>query len=392
MRTQLPSARWDVLAGLRFVLAFIVLISHLHLFYAQFAWINEVFRFSAFTAVLCFLVISGYSISHSVANGTQGFYRRRFLRIYPLYLCALVATVAHQLLVPGGIHQINVPNLLGNVFFLQTFLVMPLVSNEVVWTLAVEVGCYLAAPLLCLAALSAGLFAAYPHTHWRVNYYAFNLHGEALLFLGWAWLAGFIFYRHRESQSSALYLLAAMVGLTTLNNMFTGPYQHFTILLTVLCLAGGGNFSMPAPIQKMLRFSGDLSFPLYLIHMPIFLACMSFHASIPVMLAASVGGAMLAMLIEPWLRSSMKNALDAGAELQAVIPNAVRPALVALRSRTWSLRSVWPESCARRRLRWRCFAPAPTHRPWRERSSGEGVEGSLVRAVECDAVIVLREV
>jgi peptidoglycan/LPS O-acetylase OafA/YrhL len=86
-------ASWELLALIRFLLAAIVMVSHSGttvLANPLFRWIAD---FGAFTAVLAFLILSGYSIGHSYDRKADGFYRRRLLRIYPMYALAISYSV-----------------------------------------------------------------------------------------------------------------------------------------------------------------------------------------------------------------------------------------------------------------------------------------------------------
>ena len=172
--------QWKILGGLRFLLAFIVVCGHLFRFAPKDNAINRFFisgaEFDAVAAVICFLIISGFSIAHSIISKPEGFYFRRVVRIYPLYISAMVLT-----LVPfwfagpviqaydGQFNQPGLANFIANLFFLQTFFADQLSGNGPLWTLAVEVFFYLLAPvfvrmrswmLLLLVLISAVGFAS----------------------------------------------------------------------------------------------------------------------------------------------------------------------------------------------------------------------------------------
>lgn len=85
--------QWPVLGGLRFFLAWVVLCSHLRHSVPAGDLLMSFQNFNNFSAVLGFLLISGFSIAHSVSKATEGFYRRRFIRVYPLYLAAIIISI-----------------------------------------------------------------------------------------------------------------------------------------------------------------------------------------------------------------------------------------------------------------------------------------------------------
>ena len=196
--------RWQVLGGLRFVLAMVVVSGHL-------SWFTPTGRpllltnLGGTSAVLGFLVISGYSIAHSLDRRPQGFYRRRVLRIYPLYAAAvLYATVPFWFVLGtmgpsvGGAYHFTVAlptagELVGNLLMAQNVACSPVGTNLLVWTLGIEAACYLAAPavrawptvvVLALLAVSAGAFGTYPRT--GLAHYGTLLFGLPLLMFAWA--------------------------------------------------------------------------------------------------------------------------------------------------------------------------------------------------------------
>lgn len=91
---------WSILAFLRFILCLIVFVGHLHAFtYIMPTTFNYIMLLGGKAAVLCFLLISGVSIGYSYLKSGDGYLKRRFLRIYPLYFFAVVATVLLQYLI-----------------------------------------------------------------------------------------------------------------------------------------------------------------------------------------------------------------------------------------------------------------------------------------------------
>jgi len=86
---------WSVLSGLRFALALIVVLGHYTLLINnkdQGFFAIEIFE--QMSAVYGFLVLSGYSIGASLERQAKGYYLRRIIRIYPLYICILIIACA----------------------------------------------------------------------------------------------------------------------------------------------------------------------------------------------------------------------------------------------------------------------------------------------------------
>jgi peptidoglycan/LPS O-acetylase OafA/YrhL len=101
-----------------------------------------------------------------------------------------------------------------------------------------------------------------------LNYYGALFHGEATLFLGWAWLLGFTYQRCRTDPASGPLLVAVAVGLCSINTVYNRPYSQLTILAVTISLVCGGNAVMYPLMKRVANFLGDLSYPLYLFHFP----------------------------------------------------------------------------------------------------------------------------
>ena len=302
---QPSGSTWDVLAGVRFALAMIVACGHLVLGGHVNPVVQAVAQGSLFVAVLCFLTISGYSIGHSLAARRDGFYRRRFLRIYPLYAVAvLYGLAAYMLSHPTRLADVR--SAVANLGFLQTFLASPAPGNGVVWTLPIEVACYAAAPALArlptavlvgLTGASAAAYAAVPHLHLAAFYGAYRW-GTPLLILAWAWLAGFLYHRHEDEPLAGLLVMSTLVGLTALNPTFCGPYAQITIVAAVTLMVVGRRIDLPAPLRATLSYAGDLSYPLYLYHMPTYaLLDLCCHRDLPYLWLTSATGVSALMLV-----------------------------------------------------------------------------------------------
>src|ERR1700728_3629007 len=84
---------WAALALARFILSIIVFFGHLvyfsHLPYAL-LWVHML---GGKAAVLGFFLISGVSVGHSYSQRATHYFKRRFLRIYPLYFWSVTFTI-----------------------------------------------------------------------------------------------------------------------------------------------------------------------------------------------------------------------------------------------------------------------------------------------------------
>ena len=281
------SQQWQILGGLRFYLASIVVCGHLFRFIPAKGIFNRALlgfgKLDAVAAVIGFLVISGYSIAHSAARQPDGYYRRRLIRIYPLYLVGVLSAVGLHLLVGPAIRVLDgeflIPNastIAGNLVFLQGFTVHPITANRPLWTLAVEVFCYLFAPLLlrldsrkllALMLISLGAYALFPKLH--LDFYSRLLWGEPVLFLAWAWLGGFALYRKQVDPTFTLLLLFAGVFALSANQIAMTRFAPFTFALSVVVLGLAARIRVPDLFARLLGYVGEISYPLYIVHLPM---------------------------------------------------------------------------------------------------------------------------
>lgn len=147
-KLKATESTWAIFAITRFLLAFVVLIHHIEIYF-DFIKGNSKLEFIASfggkASVLGFLLISGISIGHSFSIKKEGFLKRRFLRIYPLYFFAVLFTVILQYYL-GSPYQLPNSNLvsagiftsIGNLLLLQGIAVIPIIYNYPLWSLGVE--------------------------------------------------------------------------------------------------------------------------------------------------------------------------------------------------------------------------------------------------------------
>lgn len=275
---------WSLLGATRFFLAAIVAVAHLTWSLETPQRILILAKFSGLASILGFLLISGYSIANSFAQKPHGFYLRRLVRIIPLYFfCTMFSAIlpiffGNPASVPG--RQFTTPHvidLVGNLLFLQGFFFKPINTNPVVWTLSIEVFFYILTPLLAkknsifvlmLSGLSAFCFVLYGFIN--LPYYSSLLYGLNVVFLGWAWLLGF-WYFYNQSKPWSLFLIFAMgTCAIELNSKYLELLWPITWMLTCLII-GYGDLFRKQNFSNVLNIAGRASYPLYLIHIPIYL-------------------------------------------------------------------------------------------------------------------------
>jgi peptidoglycan/LPS O-acetylase OafA/YrhL len=270
-----------------FALATIVIGAHLTWFDPR-SPLTALADLSALAAVIGFLIVSGYSIAHSLQQSETGFYRRRVRRIMPLYLMALCFGFAIGR-VPGfeqWPHGLQFPapgfgELTANLFFLQVFTGKPLKTDVVVWTLAVEVVFYVLAPWIRKASarsLLVGIFmsaAAYIlYSRFMDRDFSKIAYGGNLAIFAWPWLLGFYAYANK-SRSLTPFLAFAIPILTCAlgGSRFIQAGWWLPISASAACIVYGSRVwlakgRVTVLTVKVLTVLGDISYPLYLIHLP----------------------------------------------------------------------------------------------------------------------------
>ena len=283
-------ARWEILGFLRFFLAWVVATGHLKWFITSPAPFYTCFsEFGGKAAVLGFLVVSGFSIAASLDRGSKGFYRRRFLRVYPLYFVAIFITIPLEAFLgtveaPHRTFKPSSPiDWVGNFFLLQCFVVKAITFNGVVWSLSVECFFYLLAPylyqtkdriiwLLIFFSGAVYLMSQIEHLPLLLHY----IRKLAAMRYFWAWLIGFELFRCKKvSVCIALVLFgAALVVLNQGEN--PEPLAVVAFLGSCLLVKIAPLIKVPNQLRPFMTYLGDLSYPLYLYQLPCFIALFAF--------------------------------------------------------------------------------------------------------------------
>lgn len=275
------AVNWSALAVLRFVLAWIVLAHH----YEDFVpgGLASVFaQFGGNAAVVGFLLISGFSIAASIEKRPEGFLFRRLVRIYPMYLAALLMTLAVQrYVVSTAVGEPIFPaddwaTIAGNLLLVQMFLCKALAYNGPFWSLSIEFSFYVLAPLffllprkyLWLPIVFSGLVYTLPDQPDAGLGYLLLTKFNALRYL-WAWLLGFVIYANRSRTMSVVGFGVCMVVLPQSDRDYISPVTLVTVGVSYLFLLWSQRFQVGKGLAKVFNFLGDLSYPLYLVHFPV---------------------------------------------------------------------------------------------------------------------------
>lgn len=262
-------ALWPMLGAVRFFLALVVAAAHVaqRNHFSSSWWVSMIDRLDQHAAVMAFFVISGYSIAASYAKEPNGYYRRRILRIWPLYALSILfgCATAYGTGQFSGINGMPpTAQIVQNLFFLQGWSTVAILTNLVAWSLSIEVAYYVLAPvfarisqplLLLVAVFSEILYFAYMYFFDEARTPIFMIHGRSVALMMWFWLAGFIAFR-------------------------------------------GGirpNFTAPKWLCSLGTTLGDVSYPFYLFHWPLYASLVRFN------LTMSAGSAILFAILVSWL-------------------------------------------------------------------------------------------
>jgi peptidoglycan/LPS O-acetylase OafA/YrhL len=297
---------WAALAAMRWVLASIVMMVHLR---ATFVPTNEAIDFivslGGRAAVIGFFLISGYSIAHSYGERPDGYFRRRFLRIYPLYIVAVLFTQFVVYLVPSpavcldgyAYNSAGFKTSIANALLLQEFAAIPLTYNIPLWSLSIEVFYYMLAPmlhrlpqsaiaLLIMASMALFHFSTIPDL----------LYGYMALLYLWPWLIGFLLGRDtgRIAWPVALGLIGALAVYFSKRETVE-PLSVVTYLVTFTVILLAPRIHLPTLLRRAAGFLGDLSYPLYLFHLPLAILLFKYFGlrGLPELLIAIIGSTML---------------------------------------------------------------------------------------------------
>ena len=275
---------WAVLSGLRFLLATIVLLAHCRFLTPDAPFfIKYCVLLGGMPSVYGFFLVSGYSIAASINLDCRGFYQRRVARIYPVYLiCFALGLLAYAQV--GGTFKVlpwdtpkpNIPlwALSLNAIGLPFLLAIAPRTFEQSWSLTCEIVYYAFAPYLRRwsdrALISAALISFAYYVYHHNNNWSSVIYGKAIAGLAWFWLAGFILYRHRTDRLIRPVFVGLIIGGCSLTWSANESYTCINLLISLLVIVYSTEIELPAHARRFLTYLGNISYPLYLVHLPIY--------------------------------------------------------------------------------------------------------------------------
>lgn len=297
LRTAEASMRWTVLAGTRFILACVVLVGHMSLFDpVGHQWTQIGTFLNQGSAVYGFLIISGYSIAASLERSEQGFFNRRFWRIYPTYIASLLLAVVAGLFITGSLkspsgfafYPVTKYDVIVALLMLQSFIAPTISTDGQLWTIAVEWWNYMLAPLFkrCPGIFLAVLILLSLVAYLRLPTPAYpneSTHGLMFLILTWYWLVGFLYYRYRQKRWGFAVLIFPI--LVAMVDGWVGRAAVIGVMAVALC----EEVNVPPRFIGVIEWLGELSYPIYAVHVPVLVLCLHFHILSPaITLVASI--------------------------------------------------------------------------------------------------------
>jgi peptidoglycan/LPS O-acetylase OafA/YrhL len=266
-----------MLAAVRFFMALAVVGYHLAGVVRTKEHVPILEDFGGLGCICGFLAISGYSIAHSISTQPKGFFRRRAWRILPVYYTTMVLAVVPYLFAKGlppfryPFADYTLSELLGSIFLFQCFVTDKIPIFGPSWTLAIEWWFYMAAPLFVRARpwmlwVIVGVSLVLQKEGLEHGFATLHEHnwGIPAMMLLWAWLSGFLFYRS-PGWSGLLVVLVGYQAVTRFNDRSPDAY----LIATVTLVLAKSFPPMPRWLARTLNYLGDLSYPLYLVHVPL---------------------------------------------------------------------------------------------------------------------------
>lgn len=305
---------WPLLAAARFFLAFVVMADH----FGQQGGVLALVPFGRFfdstAAVRGFLLISGFSIAHSIAKQPQGYAMRRVERIMPTYLIAILAAMAYAAI--GWVEAPTPFQLACSLLMLQTFFAPAIGGLGPSWTLSLECGYYALAPLLRKLSprvavgamlLSGAIFYAHGPLHFRDWWSMVGL----LPFAGlaWPWMAGWLMYVNAgRCRQAAIY---TTVFLSATESLYESRGSAVMVIAVAVLLLHSHAVKLPSVVKRVAIYAGDVSYPLYLTHYFAMIALRANNAPTNAFLWVGCGlsVAMAVLHLERgaiWLRSKLR--------------------------------------------------------------------------------------
>jgi peptidoglycan/LPS O-acetylase OafA/YrhL len=280
---------WPLLGGFRFFLALWVLLAHTSNFTPPGRAMASP-SLSGFMPVLCFFVISGFSIRHSIAQRPRGYLWRRVKRIYPINLLAVALTCISVTVfgIASPYNALEVPpsavDWLINALLLQAIFFGSIALLTPSWSVAIEVVYYALAPLLLrlnlpsVAAIAVATFVFQVILSPHLPPFNFgHTYGIAATAILWVWLIGWIAYSYPRnlvlfgiSLAGIWYFVFDKPVNFGVVDWASAAANYLACAATLGVVCFSPNLRLSTRMSETLEYLGEISFPIYLLHYPVF--------------------------------------------------------------------------------------------------------------------------
>lgn len=264
-----------------------------------------------YLGVAVFFVISGFVVPYSLESmkfrfpeGVSKFAVRRFWRLYPPYLVAIIITVvltAISSLIPGSnavLPDFSLATIFGNLTYTAPW-VGGVWASPIFWSIAIEIQFYLVAAIFAPVLLSKNRFVIFI-TLFAILCLSFVPANKTFLF--WylpTFGAGFCWFLYYSNRLSFIDASAQVLGLSVVAWLTMGLHHAIAIAAAFAIMAMPVRKSVP-----ILSFLGTISYSVYLLHSPIGGRVINLATRLPdslyitvsalaLALAASIGSAYL---------------------------------------------------------------------------------------------------
>jgi len=249
---------------------------------------------NSFVLVDLFFILSGfilsmayshYLTSHVNKKDIKLFYISRFARVYPLHIATLVFMMILVLYSSGFSGVLGMAtDIIQNIFLIHAWgLADQYVFNFPSWSISVEMFAYLMFPIFSIywrAMLPTYLVVIFLALFYAALYYNFGtIHVDEkfnLLRGIPSFLLGMVVYQYRNTVTSMSYLLLTIIQILSI--FFILYIMHFNLnlflLIPLFALLVLSTWEDRGLISKLLMprwlvVLGDLSFTIYMLHIPI---------------------------------------------------------------------------------------------------------------------------
>lgn len=285
------------LDGMRGIAALCVMLYH----FSEFLTPGSTVLPKAYLAVDMFFILSGFVIAHAYdARLSEGkltlrkYALARFIRLYPLYIASIVIGAGYfalrLILDPAQGNELHPQSILLSALFLPELseralyhynpaawslffellanfayaLLLPRLSNRVLWGLVIGSGVGLAWYGLNHGSLDVGMYAS-------------TIFGGALR-VTFSFFAGVLIWRHRAHIAGRVHWLAYILPIAIIS-VFAPSISECSALYDLVCvmvifpivICLGSAVEPSRGLHGVFRLSADLSYPMYVLHTPLLL-------------------------------------------------------------------------------------------------------------------------